>query len=304
MRVGFALPQYDIFADPELIADVSRQLENLGYDSLWVGDRILGPLTPSNPYPAGDGTMPEQFATTFDPLTALTVAATATERVRLGTSTLNALWHSPVMLARTLTALDLVSAGRLDVGIGLGWLEDEYTAAGVAWQDRGARLEETLDVLETIWTRSVVEHHGPLFTIPASKIYPKPVQSPRPPIYLAGFTPAALRRIGRRGDGWVGLAMPLPYVKSLWDVARSEAEAVGRDPDSLYQVMRINPRITQHQGAAEHVHETGTVTQVCDYARAAIEAGADEVFFDVQTTVSSVAELLDNAEALIKELRA
>ncbi|MEV7778338.1 TIGR03619 family F420-dependent LLM class oxidoreductase [Kitasatospora sp. NPDC088351] len=302
MRIGFSVPQFGVFADPDLVVESSRALEAMGYDSLWVGDRILGPVEPSDPYPGGDP-MPEEFATNLDPLLTLTLAATATERVRLGSSTLNALWQPPVLLARTLTTLDLLSHGRLDVGIGLGWLRDEYTAAGVPWQGRGARLEETLDLLEAIWTSDVVAHRGALFDVPASRIPRKPAQRPRPPILLGGFGPAALERVGRRGDGWLAAAMPLPHLTGLWGLALRAAEEADRDPARLRMVVRANPTITASPADPAHTHKRGTVRQVCDYLRSAVEAGADEVFVDAQLTTSTADELLDLAQEFITVLR-
>ncbi|MGY5036650.1 TIGR03619 family F420-dependent LLM class oxidoreductase [Streptomyces sp. 900116325] len=183
--------------------------EELGYDSLWTGDRILALAAPSAPYPVGDGIMPRIYENHLDPLISLALAAAHTNRVRLGTSTLNGLWEPPLMLARSLTALDLLSGGRLDVGLGLGWMPDEYTAVGVPWQGRGARIDETLDVLEEYWARDLVSHQGPLFTIPETTVGLKPHQRAAPPILLAGFTPTGLRRVARRAAGWLPVAMPL-----------------------------------------------------------------------------------------------
>ncbi|MGC0415462.1 TIGR03619 family F420-dependent LLM class oxidoreductase [Embleya sp. AB8] len=303
MRIGFAVPQFGAFADPDLVLDISRALEDLGYDSLWVGDRILGPIRPSDPYPGRDGVMPEQFVTHLDPLLTLTLAATATERVRLGSSTLNALWQPPVLLARTLTTLDLLSHGRLDVGIGLGWLRDEYTAVGVPWEDRGGRLEETLDVLEAVWGSDPVAHQGRYWTIPPSRIGRKPVQRPRPPLLLGGFSPAALERVGRRADGWLAGAMPLPYLTGLWGLATKAAQEAGRDPGQLRLVVRVNPTVTASRTDPAHAHQRGTVGQICDYLRSTEAAGADEVFVDAQLTTSSPAEFLDLAEEFITTLR-
>ncbi|MFE0178764.1 TIGR03619 family F420-dependent LLM class oxidoreductase [Streptomyces sp. NPDC059002] len=303
MRIGFSVPQFGAFADPDLVLGLSRALEDMGYDSLWVGDRILGPITPSDPYPGGDGTMPQQYATHLDPLLALTLAATVTERVRLGSSTLNALWQPPVLLARTLTTLDLVSHGRLDVGIGLGWMRDEYTAVGVEWAGRGNRLEETLDLLEAVWTSQTVEHQGELWSVPASRIFPKPVQRPHPPILLGGFSPAGLERVGRRGNGWLAAAMPLPYLTGLWSQALRAAEQAGREPSQLRLVVRANPTITSSPADPAETFARGTVGQICDYLRSAVEAGADEVFVDPQLTTSSPDEFLDLAQEFITNLR-
>ncbi|WP_431903212.1 TIGR03619 family F420-dependent LLM class oxidoreductase [Nonomuraea sp. bgisy101] len=304
MRIGFAVPQYGAFADPEFIGSASASLESMGYDSLWASDRILVPLAPSDPYPGGDGTIPEAFTTFFDPLSALTLAALSTSDIRLGTSTLNALWQPAVVLARSLASLDLLSRGRLDVGIGLGWLRDEYAAAGVPWQGRGVRLEETLDLMETLWVEEVVEHKGPLWTVPPSHVHLKPAQRPRPPILLAGFTHAALERVGRRADGWLGVALPQPYLELLWGTARQAAERAGRDPSALRMVIRLNPMIVDESADPAHVPHAGTVSQIIEYLFALSAAGAHEVFVDVQATTRSRGELLDVAESLITGLRA
>ena len=202
MRIGLNLPHDGSLISPEADTEVSRAAEDLGYDSLWTGDRLLSPLAPSDRYPGGDGTMPAEMNTYLDPLTALTFAAAGTSRIRLGTSTLNAPWYNPVLLARTLTTIDVLSRGRLDVGLGLGWSRDEYEAAGVPWRGRGARLDEILDVLEAVWGADVVAHEGRRFRVPDSRINPKPLQRPRPPILLAGLRrasgPGRERSRGRR----------------------------------------------------------------------------------------------------------
>ncbi|MEV7414999.1 TIGR03619 family F420-dependent LLM class oxidoreductase [Streptomyces sp. NPDC089919] len=304
VRLGFAVPQYGACADPEFIRRAGSDLEGMGYDSLWAGDRILVPLRPSDPYPGGNGEIPAAYSTFFDPLTALTLAAVGTSRVRLGTSTLNALWHSPVVLARTLTSLDLASAGRLDVGLGLGWLRDEFAAAGVPWQGRGARLEEALDLMEAAWTQDVVAHQGERWTVAPSRIDLKPAQRPRPPLLLGGFTPAALERIGRRADGWLGAAMPAAHLAGLWGTALGAAERAGRDPSALRMVLRVNPAITAEPAPADRVPHAGTIAQVGDHLLRLAAAGAHELFVDVQTSVTSPQQYLDIAHALITHVRA
>jgi probable F420-dependent oxidoreductase len=291
VRVGLALSQYGAFARRDAVMEVARAAESLGFDSLWTGDRILDPVSPRDRYPGtADGRMPPAYTTFIDPLTVLAAAAAVTERVRLGTSTLNAPWYSPVLLARTLTSLDVLSEGRLDVGFGLGWSSDEYAAAGVPWRGRGARLEETLDVLERIWTEDPVAYEGSV-SIPASHIEPKPVQRPRPPIYLGGYSPAALGRTGRRADGWLAPGAPLAFLNPMWDTVRRAAEAHGRDPDSLRMVLRVNPEITEEP--TERVPKAGTIGQFAEYARA---TGADEVLVDLQQTTADVGRMLHLAE--------
>ncbi|MFB6558650.1 TIGR03619 family F420-dependent LLM class oxidoreductase [Streptomyces sp. NPDC058682] len=301
MRIGFSVPQFGPFADPDRTAAMCAALEALGCHSLWVADRLLAPLAPPDGYPGGQQ-MPARYGTHLDPLLALGLAATATERVRLGSSTLNALWQPPLVLARALTTLDLISHGRLDVGIGLGWMREEYEAAGVPWKGRGARLEETLDVLDAVWRCDPVTHTGPLWTVPESTVLPKPLQSPRPPILLGGFTPYALERVGRRADGWLAASMPLPYFHALWAVAVEAAERAGRDPAGLRRVFRVNPEVTTTEADPAEAHHRGTVRQICDHLEQMCTAETDEVLVDLQLTTDSPEEFLDLAAAFTAEL--
>ncbi|MGE7386487.1 TIGR03619 family F420-dependent LLM class oxidoreductase [Streptomyces sp. NPDC004126] len=301
MRIGFSVPQFGPFADPDRTAAICVALEDLGCHSLWVADRLLAPLTPAEGYPGGKE-MPARYATHLDPLLALGLAATVTERVRLGSSTLNALWQPPLVLARALTTLDLISHGRLDVGIGLGWMREEYTAAGVPWQGRGARLEETLDVLDAVWRSERVAHTGPLWTIPESTVLPKPLQSPRPPVLLGGFTPYALERVGRRADGWLAASMPLPHLQGLWAVAAEAAERAGRDPAALRRVFRLNPEVTTADADPGETHFRGTVRQLCDHLAVMCTRDTDEVLVDLQLTTDTPEEYLDLAAEFTAEL--
>jgi probable F420-dependent oxidoreductase len=302
--VGLALSQYGAFANRAAVAGVARAAESLGFHSLWTGDRILDPVDPRDRYPGtADGRMPPEYTTFLDPLSVLTAAAAVTERVRLGTSTLNAPWYSPVLLARTLTSMDVLSEGRLDVGLGLGWSSDEYAAAGVPFASRGARMEEILDVLERIWADDPVAHDGRLFTIPPSRIEPKPVQRPHPPIYLGGASPSALDRIGRRADGWVAPGIPVAFLTPMWESVRRAAEKAGRDPDALRMIVRMNPHVTDEPAGPDRLPREGTVEQLAEYAQAVADVGAHEVFVDLQQTTSAVGPMLDLADRFLVAVR-
>lgn len=303
VHLGLALAQYGAFTSLRSVLRVAREAESLGFDSLWVGDRLLVPLEPSDRYPGGDGTIPQAHRTFLDPFAVLSVAAAATERVRLGTSTLNAPWYPPALLARSLTTIDRLSGGRLCVGLGLGWSSDEYAAVGAPWRGRGARLESCLDALEHIWADDPVAHEAEGWTIVPSVIHPKPVQRPRPPLYLAGFAPPALDRIGRRADGWLATGMPLPALTRFWDTIRRAAETAGRDPGALRMVQRINPMVTDEPAPANLAYRTGTVEQIAGYAAAAAEAGVDEIILDLQHTVHDDDHLMDLAARLHDALR-
>lgn len=295
MPVGLCLPQIGPHCEAREVAAFAREAEQLGYSSLWVGDRLLAPVAPSTLYPGGGTTeqpYPPEFTAVLDPLVILTVAATATTTVRLGTSTLNATWHPPALLARTLTTLDALSDGRLDVGLGLGWLPEEYEAAGVPWAGRGARLEEILDVLDAWWTGNPVEHHGDRFDIARSIVDLRPAQKDGPPVLLGGLTVAGMERIGRRAAGWLPVAdIPVPHQNDLWRVARRTAEAAGRDPDALRQELRIN------------AHPGQTAAELVTILAEACARGIHGAFFDLSYVTRSVGESLDLAGRLLTEYR-
>ncbi|MER7930741.1 TIGR03619 family F420-dependent LLM class oxidoreductase [Streptomyces sp. NPDC096057] len=303
MKLGLALPTFGPDATPEGILQICRTAEDAGYDSLWTGDRVLAPHVPGAPYPSGDGEMPRIYENHMDPLVSLTFAASHTTRVRLGTSTLNGLWQPPIMLARSLTTLDVLSEGRLVVGLGLGWMPDEYTAVSVPWKGRGARLEETLDVLEKYWTSDVFSHRGALFSIPETVVGLKAHQRPAPPVLLAAFSPGGLRRIGRRLDGWLPVAMPLPHLMGMWDVIRKAAVEAERDPDTLRMALRVNPQLTGSRTDPDRMPAAGTLGQYIDYARAAAEAGVHELFVDFGQTHATLTERVDLAGRFIEGVR-
>ncbi|KNB54087.1 TIGR03619 family F420-dependent LLM class oxidoreductase [Streptomyces caatingaensis] len=283
MQTGIALPRYGTHARTEAIAGFARDAEEAGFASLWAGDRSLTPVAPGDLYPGHtpDNPYPPEYRTFLDPLTVLTVAATATRRVRLGTSTLNAPWYPPLLLARSLTSLDRVSDGRLDAGLGTGWMRDEYAAVNADFTRRGALLDEILDILHGIWTEETFEHQGPQWTIPRAHVGLRPVQRPHPPVLLGGFSAAALRRVGRRADGWAGVLLPPEAHTALWTTARRAAASAGRDPDALRQCLRHNPR----PGA--------TPETVATALRQARDLGADSCFLDLQQCVREPDEALE-----------
>jgi probable F420-dependent oxidoreductase len=245
VKIGFTLPQVGAVAwQAPRIARYAREVEMLGADSLWVVDRLLSPVQPEVGY-NGAETFPDQFHAILDPFSLMAVAASATQRAVIGTNILNAPMYSPTLLSRTLTTLDLVSEGRLVLGLGAGWSPDEFQAVGISMEDRGARFDEILDVLERLWTEDPVEFEGDYWRIPATYATLKPAR--RPPVYLAGFAPAAMRRVARRADGWLPALAPPRFtdldmaVNQPMTVIRELAAEAGRDPDALDMILRIYP---------------------------------------------------------------
>lgn len=186
MRLGVALPQFGASCEPARIGEFARAVEDMGYDSVWVGDRLLTPVKPSDPYPGEPQPYPPQFTVAADPLVLWSAAAATTERVTLGSSTFTATWYNGPQLARALTTIDALSRGRLLVGIGTGWLRDEYLSSAVDWDSRGRRLDELVEFLRRWWTDNPVEFHGEFVQVPESVVDLRPARPGGPPLYFGG----------------------------------------------------------------------------------------------------------------------
>jgi probable F420-dependent oxidoreductase len=280
MRLGFFLPSIGPLAGPDALAQVASRAEELGFDSLWTTERLLVPLEPSTPYPAADGRIPEVYKTTLDPLESLTFVAGRTNRIGLGVSVLILPWYNPPLLARRLTTLDVLSKGRLRVGFGIGWSSDEYKAVGSNWDVRGKRFAEALQALKTIWTTDPVEFHGDFFDIPRSVIGPKPAQKPHPPIYMAAYTPPALKRVARDSNGWHPVGIPPAGVAQMFEGIKETARQAGRDPSELELVMRANAELTDTPLGDDRGPFCGTTEQITADITATKEIGATQLLFD------------------------
>jgi probable F420-dependent oxidoreductase len=287
MRLGVALPQYGGSCEPARVGEFARAVEEMGYESVWVGDRLLTPTNPSDPYPTEPQPYPPEFTVAADPLVLWSAAAATTERVTLGSSTFTATWYNGPQLARALTTIDALSRGRLLVGIGTSWLRDEYTASTVDWDSRGRRLDELVEFLRRWWTDNPVEFHGEFIEVPESVVDLRPARPGGPPLYFGGFSPPALRRAGRLGDGWLGFeGMPAEYADGLWAQVRAAAESAGRDPGTLRRIARSNPYPDRTLD--------DLIRGLCELEN----AGWDEAFVDPIYSTGSTDAAIDRAAAL------
>ena len=236
MRVGLALPHYD-FSIPavspvtfDAVAEVAVRAERLGFDSVWVSDHFFSTL---ERYGAG----PERYGS-LEPLATLAGLAAATERVRLGTLVLSAGFRHPAVLAKAATAIDRVSGGRLELGLGAGWFEDEYEAFGVPFGTVGARfdmLEDAMAYLDALFGPEPASFEGRRFSLRGAFNHPRPMQEPRPPLLVGGKGgPRLLRLAARYADGWntVWRWTPEAYAP-LARAAREARERAGRDPSAF-----------------------------------------------------------------------
>ena len=203
MKLGFRIPIIGpAVSSAAGLSAFCRGLEDLGYDSLWVADRLVRRFD-AYPYPGKQQPYPPQMRVTSIRLL-WTVAATATSRVRLNASTLSTFYYEPPHLARLLTTLDVLSDGRLEVGVGLGWMKDEHDIARSAdWHRRGRILDDLLAFLHAWWTTNPVSWDSQFFSLPPVHADLRPVQAGGPPIWIGGTSEAAMRRVGRSGTGWL-----------------------------------------------------------------------------------------------------
>ncbi|HWC83672.1 MAG TPA: TIGR03619 family F420-dependent LLM class oxidoreductase [Pseudonocardiaceae bacterium] len=298
MRVGFALPQFGAAADePGGVARFASTLERAGAGGFWAGDRLFAPVEPVIGY-GGTDTMPEQFHRTQDPFIALAAAAAVTSTAVLGSSTINATFYPPALLARTLTTLDVASGGRLRPGFGIGWSPDEYEAIGVPFAGRGDRLDDLLDLLDAWWTQNPVAHKGSGYTVVPSHVALKPVSTPRPPLYLAGYSARAQTRVARRADGWLPVwsvpnRLSVERLTGMLAGIREQAEQAGRAPESISVALRVNV------AAGE---EPATIARELVHAATALDAA--DAFVDLTYLAESVEQMIDLAGQVLDKVNA
>lgn len=210
MKFGLALGRLN----PGFFEDVTVEADRLGFESVWLPEHLVLPVQMSNsPHPGHDHPPIPSDVPVFDCFAYLSYLAGRTERVRLGTHVYNLALRHPFVAARAVQTLDVVSRGRLELGIGASWLAEEWQAAGLDFHTRGRRLDEALEVCTRLWSEEVVEHHGTFFDFDPVMFEPKPVQKPWPPIHVGGESDAALRRAARVGDGWIGITHTLESVR-------------------------------------------------------------------------------------------
>jgi probable F420-dependent oxidoreductase len=280
IKIGVHLPVGGPGASPEAIAGVAREAERLGLDSVWSFDRQLRPTVPIAMGGPGGPVMdaPETFATVYDPIEALTYVAATTTRIALGTSVLDSLFQSPVVLARRLATLDRLSAGRLIVGIGQGWMEQEFVAAGVSMKRRGAGFEEHTRAMQAVWGPDPVSFDGRFYRIPESDIGPKPVRPGGPTLLVGSVAPAAVERAARLGAGLTLVIFDWDVVLGTIKTFRAAAAAAGRDPATLPIMLQVNGNVTE-EPLDERGPLLGSPEQVADDLERAAEAGVRHVYW-------------------------
>jgi probable F420-dependent oxidoreductase len=276
MKIGFGAPVAGAWAGPENLGYFAGRAEELGYHSLWAFHRLL--------VPAEKDKMAAVYRSVLDPLGALTFAAAKSSRIRLGVAVVNLPFVSPAYLAKQAATLDVLSGGRFDLGLGTGWQREEFIASGMPMERRGARAEEYVAALHTLWVDEVSSFEGEFYTIPPSRMAPKPVQKPGPPVLLGGSVDAALKRAGRLGAGWISRsATDLTKIHEQIAVVRAAAEEAGKDPAAVRVVVRGVVRAGEEarDDSGERVRLSGSYEQIREDAAWLGEQGVTELFYDL-----------------------
>jgi probable F420-dependent oxidoreductase len=283
IRIGAKVPNSGPLPERLGIGAMAAELEAAGFESLWVSDHIVLPAAIESRYPFADDGRATWATDTpyFDALIALALIAQATERARIGTAVLVLPLRQPVVFAKQAASIDVASGGRLCLGVGAGWLEEEFDALNVPFEGRGRRLEEWISITRACWTGAPVPSQSELYDLPPGVLcLPRPAHDV--PLLIGGHSRVALRRAGRVGDGWLAQqALPELAPDELAgpiEVMRAAAAEAGREPASLQVVLRIVESAGRSDELALRVPELEAV-------------GVDEIIVDVSLEHGEAADV-------------
>ncbi|MBY0400831.1 LLM class F420-dependent oxidoreductase [Myxococcota bacterium] len=245
MELGVILPNSGTFADPQAILAVAEAAEGLGYDALWTADHLVLPVeTQTNyPYIRGAKIRLDPSHAFFEPLIALAAVATRTTRIRLGISVYLAALRHPIAVAKQIASLDRLSNGRMILGVGAGWIPEEYETLGIPFAERGRYLDEHIQAMRTLWRDEKPRFSGKHYAFDGIGFEPKPLRRDVP-IWVGGNSPAARRRAARLGDGWHVIDVPMAELEAGIAALAEECHAAGRSPASVPTSIRSQIALT------------------------------------------------------------
>jgi probable F420-dependent oxidoreductase len=249
MEIGLHLPEVGPLATRDGLTAFVQSAEDLGFDSVWVSDHVVVPHKIESRYPySRDGSFPLPPNIPFlEPVATLLYVAGITHRLKLGTTVLVIPMRNPVIHAKMLATLDVLSNGRLILGVGAGWMQEEFEILGVPFERRGARTSDYIALYKALWTQDNPSHSGPFSQIENVGFAPKPLQKPHPPIWVGGHSAPALKRAGTLADGWHGIGLGPERVQADFERVQQHARHAGRDPDAL--TLSIRTRLPLNEPA-------------------------------------------------------
>jgi probable F420-dependent oxidoreductase len=309
VRYGFYLPTRGATASPEALETLVARGEALGFASVVVADHIVFPVTITSRYPyTVSGAFPGQ-GDALEQLPLMAFVAARSRTLRLISSVMILPYRNPVVTAKMLATIDVLSRGRLTVGVGVGWLREEFEALGAPpFERRGAVSDEYLRIFKTLWTQDPASYRGEFYRFEAIRCLPHPVQKPHPPIWVGGHSKAALRRAARLGDGWhpVGANPAVPLgpaeLRASLDELRRLTEAEGRDPATLTISYKapVYDRAPAGDGPDRRPF-SGSEQAIVDDVAAFAGLGVSELIFDFRS--ESLAESLERMERFAPIIR-
>ena len=310
MEFGCVFPNRGPMATPANLGRVAERAEALGYDTVWLSDHIVIPTEVKSFYPYDpSGKMPFNPSEPYwEPLTVIGYVAGRTSRLRLGTSVLILPYRNPIVTAKMLATLDVLSNGRVTLGAGVGWMEEEFKAIGLdTYARRGAYSDECIRIFRELWTKDNPSFQGEFHQFSNIRCEPRPVQPGGLPIWIGGHTPQAIRRVARLGDGWQPLVQrppaDLPPAEMQEKIAqlRAFAQQAGRDPRRITLAMGSSIQFTDGAATGPRSLFTGTSAQIVDTLRRYQELGIQNFRCDFPSL--SIDVLLQAMERFATEVR-
>jgi len=288
--IGFGAPIAGSWATPRNLTELARRAEGLGYRSLWTFQRLL--------VPAGTE-LPPVYQSVLDPMISLGYLAAATSSIRLAVAIVNHPFQSPLLLAKQAATVDVLSGGRLDLGLGSGWQPEEFTGSGASMEHRGPRADEYVAALRALWTGDE-GYSGKYFTIPPGRQDPKPAQQPGPPVLIGGMSRGAMERAGRIGDGWVtSSAADLSAIAESAAVVQDAARAAGRGPVRIIVRGVVRPgEPSPDRKTGERRRLSGSYEQIREDTSWLGSCGVTEVFYDMNFNPAVGNPAADEGKAL------
>jgi len=310
VRYGFYLPTRGGCATPEALEAIVQRGEALGFHSVMIADHVVFPPAIASKYPYTVSGVFPGGGDALEQLTLMAFVAGRTRTLRLVTSVMILPYRNPVLTAKMLATIDVLSRGRVTVGVGVGWLREEFEALDAPdFERRGTVSDEYIRIFKTLWTQDPASFEGEFYRFEALRCLPQPVQKPHPPIWIGGHSAPALRRAARLGDGWhpVGANPAVPLrpaeLRASLDQLFRMTEAEGRDPSALtisFKAPVYDPSVTTLTGS-ERRPFSGTPQQIADDIGAYEKAGVSELVFDFRS--ERLDDALERMERFAQTLR-
>ena len=303
MKYGVFLPVSGRAASRKTLMQAAQQAESLGYDSVWAADRLVIPwkIDTAYPYSKESTFIVPPDRPFFDTLTCLAFLAGCTETIQLGMSVMVLPYRHPLHWAKIATTIDQLSTGRLIMGVGVGWMEEEFAAMNAPFKERGAVSDEQLTLLKQLWTEEHITFRGKYYNVNDIAFNPKPYQKPRVPIWVGGEGKYAQRRAGRFGDAWFPYFVRITPAElaARFEYVRTIAREAGRSPDELTLACCLPIELTPDDAQQEENYLKGSVEQVIDRLQMFQKVGVTHI--GLQFMVPHYPERQEQIERFAKE---